>query len=489
MVVETKATEVVSGTKPQVIDRGEWALDCNETIAGRHPKALVIILLLGTVVRLGVWIWLGAHQPAHDERDYNALAENLVEHQQFAIRPDVPTSLRPPLYPFFVATVYQLFGVENWAAVYALQGLLSLVTVWIVYQLGSAAYSEQVGCWAAALTCFYPSLLVYNSLLLSEVLFIFLLCLTLSLIARGLRQNSLLVWAVVGATLGLAALTRSVLWLFPPVLAVYMLTLAPGTLFRRCSAAALMIVGFTLTIAPWSIRNSLLQRTLITIDVMGGRNLMMGNYEYTPLYRAWDAISMQGDEAWNEVLRPERIAMQAKTQGQIDKLAMRYGLHFMLSHPGLTLERSLIKFVNFWQLERELVAGARQGELGAISYAGLLLLALLIAGSYAAAAITGIFGAVLCPPGNWRIHVIFLLLVAFVCALHTLTFGHSRYHLPLIPIVLIYSAAAITHTAGIWSQRLSGRFALAVTLCTLLALSWGWEIFWVDPQRYFGALS
>jgi hypothetical protein len=118
-----------------------------------------------------------------------------------------------------------------------------------------------------------------------------------------------------------------------------------------------------------------------------------------------------------------------------------------------------------------------------------LVLALIIAGSYVAAAFMGILGAVLCPPSDWRVHSLLLLLIAFVCGLHTLAFGHSRYHLPLMPIVLVYSAAAITHAGYLWSQRFSGRFVFAGTLCTLLAASWAWELFLVDPQRYFNVLK
>jgi hypothetical protein len=72
--------------------------------------------------------------------------------------------------------------------------------------------------------------------------------------------------------------------------------------------------------------------------------------------------------------------------------------------------------------------------------------------------------------------------------MHTLTFGHSRYHLPLIPIVSLYAAGAITAASAIWQQRRSIRFTLAGALCALLAMSWAWELFFVDPQRYFNVL-
>jgi hypothetical protein len=110
---------------------------------------------------------------------------------------------------------------------------------------------------------------------------------------------------------------------------------------------------------------------------------MMGNYEYTPLYRAWDAISVEGEQGWMHALQGELAKAPTWTQGRLDKVAMRYAIQFMLSHPGLTLERCLVKFIDFCQLEREIVADAQRNGLGGRSKAALLGLALLIVGSYA----------------------------------------------------------------------------------------------------------
>jgi hypothetical protein len=249
-----------------------------------------------------------------------------------------------------------------------------------------------------------------------------------------------------------------------------------------------MVVAFVAVIAPWSIRNTRLQKTFVAIDDMGGRNLMMGNYAYTPLYRAWDAISEKGERAWDQVLRAEQPEASGATQGQIDKLALRSGLQFMAAHPALTLQRCFVKFIDFWQQERDLIGDAKHGDFGEISSAALLAFALVITGAYAAVMFTGIFGIVFIPPINWRIHGLFLLLIAYVCAMHTLTFGHSRYHIPLLPIVLLYSAAALVQFQNLWRQRWTWKFALASSVCGLLAASWAWELLWVDPNRYFNML-
>ena len=209
-------------------------LDCNRDRAARIPKSLGMILAVGLALRLVLLVGVGHSPQLHsDEPDYNGLAVNLVEHGEFAFTSGVPTSLvptslRPPLYPAFVAGIYWLFGLENWPAVGAIQALLSLCTVWIVYRLGTEVYSTQVGLWAGGLACFYPSLLGYNNLILSEVLFTFLLCSALLALVRGLQENSLATFGVSGVLLGLAALTRSVVWLFPTRLRILFAGGRPG---------------------------------------------------------------------------------------------------------------------------------------------------------------------------------------------------------------------------------------------------------------------
>jgi 4-amino-4-deoxy-L-arabinose transferase-like glycosyltransferase len=364
------------------------------------------------------------------------------------------------------------------------QAVLSLATVVVAYVLANRLFDGRTALWSAALVCFYPSLLFTVNLVLTETLFTLLL-MAFCLILMTAWQSCSAVWfAAAGATLALASLTRSVLWLIPPLLAAFLwFALSQHSRRWRAVQIASLVLAFAVVLAPWSIRNSLLQKTFVTVDVMGGRNFMMGNYEFTPLYRAWDAIAIAGDESWYAVLAREEPRDKGATQGQRDKLAMKYGMRYALAHPGLTVQRTIIKFFNFWQLEREVVAGAQRGYWGIDSRATVLLLAAVIVGSYVAAMAAGIVGWFMLRPADVRFHWLCVLVIGFVCLVHTAVFGHSRYHLPLMPLVLIYAAAAVVHRRQIWRQWRSKRFCAAVLTYAILAAGWAWEIAWVERAR------
>lgn len=468
----------------------EVAPTCEPSMAGdteqQHHSSwpLLLILIAGAAVRLLLWVCF-QQQPLRiwDELDYNILAVNLVEHHEFAFTPGSPTSLRPPLYPAFVAGIYEIFGLENFQAVRLLQVILSLVTVLVVYRIGRTIASRRVALWAAGLCCFYPSLLGFNNLVLTEVLFTLLLSATCYAVVVHLKRGTFPSALAAGLLLGLAALTRSVVWLFPPVLVGFLLLAGKGSIGRRVIGAAAIVGAFAVTIAPWAVRNTRLQLTFVAIDVMGGRNFMMGNYRHTPLYRSWDAIALEGNQSWYHEVHASYPAAAHPTQGQVDKLALKQGLQFVKENPGLTLQRDLVKFFDFWGLERELVAGAGQGYFGQVPKPVVCALMVLIFGSYAAVLVLGIFGLILTPLRESRARWFLLLVIAFVCGMHSLVFAHSRYHLPLMPLVLLFAASALVNAPTIWQQRQHGKFWLASGVVALLVGGWVWGLAAGDLER------
>ncbi|MEX2317847.1 MAG: glycosyltransferase family 39 protein [Pirellulales bacterium] len=447
-----------------------------------HP--LVWILLVGAAVRIGLWYAWADWSPLinEDAHDYQELAVALATTGKYTDDRNSPTSLRPPLYPVALAGIYLGFGLENNDAVRAMQAGLGLLTAVLVYRLGVIVYDRRIALWSAGFICFYPSLLGYANLLLSETLFTFWLVAFVWLTCEAIHKQQMAMLAAAGIAIGLAALTRSIMLLFTPILATCVLLSWRGGWGRRILAAGVPIAMFAAVIAPWAARNTRLQKTMTFIDVMGGRNAMMGNYEFTPLERSWATITdVTGDRAWHNVLvREYGDAYLHATQGQRDKFALRYAIGFASTHPWLTAERSLVKFFNFWQLERELVAASQQGYFGHLSVATKLALAAIICGSYAALLFAAVFGVCCELPIDRRLHWFLVASILFPCAIHTMIFAHSRYHLPIVPLLAIYAAAALVRWRDVVRQRYSLRFLIAGALCFVVALGWLREYAFVD---------
>jgi 4-amino-4-deoxy-L-arabinose transferase-like glycosyltransferase len=457
-------------------------------ISSRSARStLAVAFAAGLLVRLAILANTGGlTAKIVDEQQYSRIAQNLVAGHGFAWAENEPTSIRPPLYPALLAAVWRV-SPDNLQAVRVAQILLGLATAVLVFVLGSRVYGPTVGAWAAAVCWLYPSYIFFNFLILTETLFTFLLV-AFVLAVVLLVQTPRPAFAIAcGITLGLGALTRSILWPLPLILCPLLAVLIRAPLGRRLALPLLVLAGYAAVVAPWAVRNTRLQGVVTIVDTMGGMNLRMGNYEYTPDDRMWDAVALNGEKSWVHGLSRD-FAGQPVTEGQKEKWAQRKALEYMRANPGITLRRALIKFADFWGLEREFAAGVQNGFYAPPAWLQVFgSIAIVLA--YVIVIAAGAAGIWLAAPEDWRMHVALLLPVAVIMGAHTIVFGHSRYHLPLMPIFAIYAAAVLSAQVPVY--RFSHRPVLvgaAVTVTVLFSV-WIRQIVIQDFARITALLS
>lgn len=309
-----------------------------------------------------IWQTSGLGTHIVDEQHYRALAENILAGNGFATGPGALTSIRPPLYPGLLAAAWRLFGEGNLQAVRVIRILLALALSAVVYALGSRVYSRPVGRVAAGIVWLYPSFIFFNFLILTETLFTLLL-LTFVLSCVALVQTPRARTALVcGVLLGLSALTRSVLWPAPLLLCPLMALLIPGPWHRRLALPAVLLVGYCLVVGPWAVRNTRLQGVFTVVDTMGGINLRMGNYRvHAGRPDVGRGVNHRGAQLGARLHGGQpRARPDGRPQGTSGRSARRWNPH-MAANPVETARRSLIKFADFWGLEREFIAGVEVG--------------------------------------------------------------------------------------------------------------------------------
>jgi len=154
----------------------------------------------------------------------------------------------------------------------------------------------------------------------------------------------------------------------------------------------------------------------------------------------------------------------------------------MFAHPWTTARRAALKFADFWGLEREYIAALSLGIYDVPGWFKALSSAAVVF-AYAISMVLGSIGIFAVPWREWRLHVVVLLFPAWICGIHTIVFGHSRYHLPVMPIVLVYAAAAVTGSR--WRERRGApwRSWAAAAAIALLACIWAREILLRDSDR------
>ncbi|WP_181494269.1 ArnT family glycosyltransferase [Thermosulfuriphilus ammonigenes] len=436
-----------------------------------------------------------------DEQYYNKLALSILERGEFGWRPGHLTAIRPPLYPVFLALIYKVFGPENYNAVRLIQIFLSLASGWLVYSLAKRIFHEEkVALLATGLFLFYPSLLLFNYLLLTEILFIFLFLLSIWFLLSFKRSFRSLF--IAGIFWGLASLTRSVTYPLTPFVALFLIFAAPSEK-RGLLAAALFLSATILTLSPWIIRNYRVFGHFVAVDTMGGLNLYMGNYKHTPLHRAWAAVSNPPEIAWYQGHEDE---LKELNEAEKQRWAIKKALKFMKEHPGLTALRTLIKTANFWQLERTIIAGMQKGIFpGLQNKITQVILTLSILLAYVTVAILGFSGLllrILNHRGSYAFPQDYIqrgrterfadwlifLIISYFTAIHALVFGHSRYHLPLIPLLGIYASYLVVNFRAIRQNQPEFKVILGVVFLTF-ACFWGYDILIGSKDKVIAFLS
>lgn len=198
------------------------------SVSSAH-KRLGLILAAALALRLAILaMTTQVGLQIMDEQQYRVLATSLVEGRGLA-SVSGPTSLRPPAYPALVAGLWWVTGSRSLQVVRAVQDLLGLATAALVFWIGRRLYDERTGLVAAAVTAFYPALILANSLVLTETTFAFLLTAFAATLVALLQRPRPAVALAAGVLLGLSALTRSVVWPFPVVLVPLLAWITPAT--------------------------------------------------------------------------------------------------------------------------------------------------------------------------------------------------------------------------------------------------------------------
>ena len=99
----------------------------------------------------------------------------------------------------------------------------------------------------------------------------------------------------------------------------------------------------------------------------------------------------------------------------------------------------------------------------------MLALTALIAGYYVVLALAAGVGLFLRPPQDRLRLALLLSVVAVLFAVHTFSVGHSRYHIPLMPLLAVFAAR-------LWVARgqpvVARRLVAALAAAAVLIASW-----------------
>lgn len=444
--------------------------------AGIFILALIVRLLFDAQARHSVY-W---RAPMVDALTYDKLAVEVLREGWLAPYPTTQEPYtayyQPPLYHFFLALIYLIFG-HSMFIVSIIQYVLGSISCVLTYYIGRRFFGTGVGILAAVACALTATQIYYDGRLLPPAL-ITLLNLTIILLAvKQTQKPAVWRWPVIGILLGLSAITRPDILLFIPVLVVWMWLERKAALPNRPLLwTCILLACSILPVGLVSLRNALVGRDFEIISWNGGVNFYIGNHP-----------NMDGTLAVRPGLRWETLMHFPKTRAGLDrhsewsKWFYKSTLRLMWAHKKRTIANLMRKFLWVWY-GPEIQRNEDEYYLRKVSpmYAVLLWRKGNFGFPFGVIAPLALLGMTMNFHSRRKLLLLYgyvftqvLMLVAF--------FPCSRYRAPMVPILLIFAAAAIFEIISLIRRKRIGD--LIPLACMLIAFA---VVPSISPPRFQG---
>jgi 4-amino-4-deoxy-L-arabinose transferase-like glycosyltransferase len=449
----------------------------------RDSAVVAGILVAALLVRLAALAWVAPTDPVADEVEYLYRSKALAGGHEV-----VGLGTRPPGSIWWYA-LFQRLGTPGVRSAQLANVVAGTALVLLLHLLGARLFGRRVGLVAATIAAFYPDFVLYSVSLWAESLYLALatggLLLLFSSGAVGdLRGRTLA--ALAGVAMGLAALTREV--------GVVLVALAPAPwmLGRGAAGTASFVVAFAATIAPWTIALNRGDEGFALITRTSYLNLFLGNASSEDegtegmrvakrpgiVFRRQREYAAFGESIAEREARAKELALQAIAERMpawpIEKIAET--IPALLTPNSLPAARLLGRpdgegFAERWSYR--LSTGDDHVLRTAVGW--------LTIGSWCVLALAGAAGWALAGGGpGVRVLGAFVLLHVLPVIV---TFGCSRFRLPIVPVLMLGAALLAVRGAECWRACSGRRRGLVIAATAGMALVVGsmWETV-VTPQ-------
>lgn len=436
-------------------------------VVKRYTGGLFLVICVALVLRL-IHLFEVADTPFFehlhtDPAMYHRWAVEIVEGDWLGR--GRPVFYLGPLYPYFLAVVFRLFGTHSLAAG-LVQVILSAGSAGLTYHLGRRLFGPATGLLAGLAAAGYGMFIFYSSLILGATLIIFLDLLALVSLGSGVQRPRWWKWVLGGVFLGLSACARGNVILFGPVAVLAIVGSFGIRRWTKWLPACLCLgLAFLATISPLTLHNWLIGRDSVPLTSNAGANFFIGNsadadgiYMRNVSYKGRVmGLSVLGQQTnFPEVARDE-LGRDNLAPSEVSRFWMGKTLEEIGADPArwLRLIGNKLRYTfNAYEVPNN------RNYYFSKRFSTLLRLPLL---TYGVVVPLGLMGVVVSWRG-WRKHGLLLgFFLAHVAALLAF-FVNGRYRLVMVPVVLVYAAVLLGWLYRQVCARRYLRFGLVLAL-------------------------
>ncbi len=349
-----------------------------------------------------------------------------------------PTANNPPLYSFYIAVMYTIFGESNSFVVIS-QQLLSALGVVFLYLIGrQMAVVPFLNILAAVLMAIHLDVNVWTNWVQSDALGLFLVLVALWLATRYERTMHWAPAAAAVAITGLAVLTRPIFASFVPLLLLWILFQQPN-IQERIRLFTISVATLLLIMSPWMIRNGLVMGKAYPLS--SKPVLWWDMQSYTPLPKGYGF----DNQTWRVVALSES-GNQQLSEVETEEILRQVTLTRIVSNP---LEHMQVSWKRF---NSTIAPTMTRFSWFRMAYDSLYWLFIL-----AGALCCVVYHRHLPKPAVVVLLALFALSQLLVISL-VVDDGDWRYRTPMIPALLLLAVSGYTAAIGRLDRNNGSRF-------------------------------
>ena len=418
--------------------------EVSKTSLRSHATLILTILLLALGIRLYV---LFTHEIPLEKTRRQEIATIVAKrgnlsfcHTYFPFcgpGNNITASVEPLPLLTFVAIILVFETQAEYIGI-LLQMILGLASIGILYLTIRLLLKDHRPAFLGAFLwgVYVPLILETEASLKGEAFFILFLLLGMFFIILGLEKKYIIIWLVAGFCLGLAALSRSVLIYFIPVLSMALLVTPIMAVKRRILNIGLTILAFVVVMTPWTVRNFNVFNAFIPGVTLSGYNLYRHNHilekdgYFRYVYnREMEAAQRQLLENNADILRGD------ENEHEMDQFYRQEAIEIILANPFRYLLLSLYRFFPLWTNY-----GIRYGYISDLTWniSGIVNLIFLALAVFSIIRRRGMRPPEIIP---------IVTLIFFYTLSYMLVNARMRFIIPLIPFVLVFTSDQIIYLA------------------------------------------
>ena len=364
-----------------------------------------------------------------------------------------------PLYPYFLALIYQLFG-HSYLIVRIFQMLMGAGTCVLLYLIGRSTFNRMVGIISGIICSLYGVLIFYEGELLRVTLTVFLTVLLVFSITRILKTKKVAIWLIPGIVLGLLILCRPNNIILAPFILIWLVFVTRKNKKLLAERFICFFFGILLALTPLFVRNHIVGVNLFSMSSQGV-NAFIGGHDSRSTGCGFYQI--QDDTYLGK--------NQMQTCFNILKTAFKT--------PSKWFKQQAKKFDAFWNGYE--IPNNSNFYLSR-KFSGLLSLPLP---GFAFIASMGIMGIIISVGNRQKYLLLYLIVIGCFCSVMVF-YILSRFRQPIVPFLILFTGFFIN---WLWKKGKDKNFRkLVFSLLCVVVLSfatWPRQKQFILPQDYY----